>query len=266
MKLDLSDTTFLIPIRIDSIDRLENILAVIKFLRHYFNTNIMVLEASTGTNSFLMRLLPKDRKVNYMFIHDDDPIFFRTHYINMMAKETHTPIIAVWDADAIIPVKQIMQAVEQIRLGRADVSHPYDGTCLEASDILRQLFIQTGNVKYLEKNLSKMKVLYQAKSMTGGGFFLNTDKYKQAGMENEHFYGWGPEDFERYSRWQAFDYKLFRTEGFMVHLTHQRDINSHFNSVFQMKNLNLELARTRNSSRNQIIQHLKLNINEKNEN
>ena len=52
----------------------------------------------------------------------------------------------------------------------------------------------------------------------------------------------------------------------MVHLTHQRDINSHFNFVFQMKNLNLELARTRNSSRNQIIQHLKLNINEKNEN
>lgn len=85
-------------------------------------------------------------------------------------------------------------------------------------------------------------------------------------MENEHFYGWGPEDFERYSRWQAFGYKLFRTEGFMIHLTHQRDINSHFNSVFQMKKLNLELARTRNSSRNQIIQHLKLNTNEKNEN
>ena len=222
----------------------------------------MVLEASMGENSFLKRLLPKDKCIKYIFIYDDDPIFFRTHYINMMAKQARTPIIAIWDADAIAPVKQITLAVEQIRQGKADVAHPYDGTSLESSDILRRLFIQTGNIGYIEKNLNKMKIQYQPKVMTGAGFFLNADKYRKAGMENEHFYGWGPEDFERYSRWQAFDYKLFRTEGFMIHLTHQRDINSQFNSKFQMNNLNLELFRTRNSSKEQLIKYLKLENNE----
>ena len=256
MKLDLRDTTFLIPIRIDSVDRLENILSVINFLRRNFNTNIIVLEASLGVNSFLKRLLPKDRCIKYTFIYDDDPIFFRTHYINFMTMMAVTPIIAIWDADVIAPVTQISSAIEQIRLGSADVAHPYDGTSLESSDILRRLFIQTGNVDYLLKNLNKMKVQYQPKVMTGGGFFLNADKYKKAGMENENFYGWGPEDFERYSRWQKFGYKLFRTEGFLIHLTHQRDINSQFNSSFQMNNLNLELFRTRNASKEQIMSFL----------
>lgn len=258
MKIGLQDTTFLIPIRIDYIDRLENILAVVGYLRRYFKTNIMILEASTGENSFLKHMLPKDKCIDYLFFYDDDPIFYRTHYINHMAHKVQTPIIAIWDADIIAPIEQVAASINQIRQGNADVAHPYDGTCLDSSDILRKLFVRTGNVNVLVKNLNKMKVLYHPKVMTGGGFFMKTDKYKSAGMENECFYGWGPEDFERYDRWKAFGYKLFRTEGNIIHLTHQRNMNSKFNSSFQMNNLNLELFRTRNSSKEQIIKHLKI--------
>lgn len=258
MKFDLKDTTFLIPIRIDSIDRLENALAVIGFLKRYFYTNIIVLEASRGDNNFLKRLMPKDKDINYMHVYDEDPIFYRTHYINIMAKKVTTPIMAIWDADVLAPTDQILTAVEHLRLDIADVAHPYDGTCLEASDIIRRLFLQTKDFKYIIKNSNKMKVQYHPKSMTGGGLFIKTAKYIAAGMENELFYGWGPEDFERYDRWKTFDYRLYRTEGFLYHLTHQRDINSRFNSSFQMNNLNLELFKTRNFSQDQLITHLNI--------
>jgi hypothetical protein len=49
-------------------------------------------------------------------------------------------------------------------------------------------------------------------------------------MENEHFYGWGQEDAERYYRLLNLDYKVFRSNGSLYHLTHPRDINGRFKS------------------------------------
>lgn len=45
-KLDFSDLTVLLPVRIDSMIRLENLLTVIKYLQKYFVVDIKVLEAS----------------------------------------------------------------------------------------------------------------------------------------------------------------------------------------------------------------------------
>ncbi len=57
-----------------------------------------------------------------------------------------------------------------------------------------------GNANDLEANLDSMIALYGF-SATGGGFFANTLSYKNAGLENESFAGWGVEDGERYRRW-----------------------------------------------------------------
>ena len=44
MKTDLSNATFIIPIRIESDDRLRNVVTSIAFLVENFNTNIIVKE------------------------------------------------------------------------------------------------------------------------------------------------------------------------------------------------------------------------------
>ncbi len=49
------------------------------------------------------------------------------------------------------------------------------------------------NVNDLEANLDSMIPLYGF-SATGGGFFADTLSYKNAGLENESFAGWGVED------------------------------------------------------------------------
>lgn len=63
-KINLLEMSFLIPVRIDSVVRLENLLKSIECILRNFETNIYVLEAAPYNNGLLERLLPKD--INYL--------------------------------------------------------------------------------------------------------------------------------------------------------------------------------------------------------
>lgn len=60
--------------------------------------------------------------------------------------------------------------------------------------------------------------------------------YIEAGGDNEKFTGWGPEDLERFKRWEVRGYRVHRTEGAIFHLHHHRGANSGY--------FNQELYRT----------------------
>ena len=47
MKTDLSQATFIIPIRIESSDRLRNVITIVAFLVENFDTNIIVKEVDS---------------------------------------------------------------------------------------------------------------------------------------------------------------------------------------------------------------------------
>lgn len=82
-KVDFKDLTFLIPVRLDSIIRLENLLASIDSINETFATNVYVLESCSYKNKLLERILPNN--VKYVFIEDKDPIFYRTYYLNYVS-------------------------------------------------------------------------------------------------------------------------------------------------------------------------------------
>ena len=44
MKRDLKDCTFIIPIRIESTDRMRNVITILCYLNSNFDTNIIVKE------------------------------------------------------------------------------------------------------------------------------------------------------------------------------------------------------------------------------
>lgn len=256
MKINLKDLTFLIPIRIDSIARLENALAVITYLRCRFDTHILVLEASQYKNEVLHRLLPKE--IEYYFVEDKDPVFYRTHYLNQMTQKVKTNYLAIWDADVITPPEQIVDAITHLREKEADIAYPYDGVFIDTSEIIRMFFIMSKQLKVLTKNKNKMEPLYATKDMKGGAILVNVQKYIEGGMENERFYGWGPEDFERYERWEGLNYKIYRSEGCIYHLSHPRDMNGKYNSQHQMNNMTNELATIRSSSPEEIREHMNI--------
>ena len=229
-RFNLKDVTIVIPIRIDSVERIENLLAVTNHINHNYLTTICVLEAACYDNHILSRILP--RNVIYTFVEDYDPIFHRTRYINEMCTNVCTPFIAIWDADIIIPRKQVIDAVEQLRADVCDLAYPYSGKFFDTGAIIRNYYINHPTVSFLEKNYPLMNILYGERCV-GGCFIVRKEKYLQCGGENEEFYGWGYEDYERIIRLERLGMRLHRSEGHLYHLSHPRNINGTHSNYFQ---------------------------------
>lgn len=152
MRIDLTDTTFIIPVRIDSMIRLENLLMSVDSIVRYFRTRILIMEASSYQNEIIPSLI-KDDTVKYTFLVDKDPVFYKTKYLNILAKQVDTPLVCIWDADVILDHLQILDAVKQLRTRTSDVAYPYDGNFLDTSDILREHYWLHRDLDFLKKSL-----------------------------------------------------------------------------------------------------------------
>lgn len=215
-EIDLNDVTFLIPVRIDSSDRLENLRLTIQFLNSHLDTHITVLEADTKEK---VQLAGNVRK---WFVEDHDPVFHRTRYLNQMTCQTTTPYLSIWDADVIGIPSQLEAGVKLLREGEADMVFPYGKRFYAVPKFIKELYAN---------NDCRLNILNETKEYmsfmpgdwpVGGAFLVNRQAYIEAGMENEHFYGWGPEDMERVVRWDTLGYRIKRIEGPLFHLPHPR--------------------------------------------
>jgi predicted glycosyltransferase involved in capsule biosynthesis len=251
---DLTDVTFIIPVRIDTVNRLENTLVIVDFLLENFNTRLSILEASHRDTGLLRKLLPEE--VDHRFVEDSDAIFHRTKYINILARICETPFISLWDTDVIVPTEQIEETIKLLRDGEAEFVTPFQDKFLDTSDILRDLYIQTRDLGILEKHQGKMKGLYNPNPV-GGVFFANRQSYADAGMENEKFYGWGREDGDRANRWKILGYKHQHVKGPLFHLSHERGVNSSFHSVNQNDRKMAEVQRSLVMSKKELKREIK---------
>lgn len=253
-KYNLKDITFLIPIRLDSFHRLENLLLSIDFLQKYFDTNIKVLEAYKYNNSILSKLLPEN--VEYQFVKDRDPVYHRTKYQNMLLEGVETLYIAIWETDIIAYPEAIIECVEKLRRNETEVALPYNGKVMDVTPILREHYAKIKDVEFLHRNAEKMNILYNRTDLVGGAIFLNREAYIKAGKDNESFYGWGNEDFERIIRWETLCYRIFKSDTTLYHLHHTRGENSVYKSgSYTTFTLNL-LKKTRTCSQEDIFKLL----------
>jgi hypothetical protein len=244
---NLDNLTIVIPCRLDSIERLENIIVLTNILLENFDTEIIIVEGNCHYNAILKKLL--DKRVDYRFYIDNDPIFYRTHYLNREAEIIRSPLIGIWDTDVIAHPEQVIKAVEILRNNEADFVYPYDKLFLDTSPILRRMYLKEGNMDILLKNMKKMKEMYLPNPL-GGAFLANMKAYRESGFENENFYGWGLEDGERYYRWEKRGYRIKRVPGPLFHLSHGRGINSTFHDAdqpFNKKRELLSVVRTANT-------------------
>ena len=239
MKTDLTDLTFMILTRIDTIQRLENVKSVTDSLFKHFDTNLFVLEIDSQNNGILKSTL--NRKTRYQFIEDKDPVMHRTKYHNYMAKNVHTDYLAIWDTDVVIDKNSICDAMKHLREG-ADVAYPYNGFFYEVPEVIKRFYFKQRDIRILKRHASKMNMLYE-RIMFGGAVIVNTKKYLQAGGENEEIYGWGNDDFTRHARFLANSYKIYRTKDNLFHLCHPRGINSQFRNTFSKKISDFELSK-----------------------
>lgn len=222
MKYDLQDVTFLLLVKLDTIERLENVLAVLDYLSDNFNTTLTLWNVASFDNNVLNRLIPAN--VSYSFCQDYDPILHRTKYLNKMIRSAQTPYVAVWDVDIVVAASQVVDAVELLHNGN-EVVYPYDTYFYDVPSPVKSMFYKTHDITTLFSYRDFMNPLYFPYPV-GGAFIIRKETYVKSGLENEAFYGWGVEDGERFVRWNKLGLKIRRIDGPLFHLSHPRGMNS----------------------------------------
>lgn len=204
-KIDLTDLTFTIPVMHDHPDRRFNLDLCITMLQKCFDTNIMVAECKTNQFSYISQWA---RYVRY-----DHKEFHRTKMLNDMAKACHTPYIANWDADVMVPPVQLWATVDSLRNG-AEMAYPYDNIFHRIRKREAAKIFPTYDLGVFASDPAN------GTESVGGAVLWNRDKYFEIGGENEYMISYAPEDVERYERAKRLKVKIFRTKGNLYHFDH----------------------------------------------
>lgn len=249
-----SQLTIVIPVRIDCKERKENLDAVLNSLLKMTNSFVIILEADTVQRYSCKE---KSERVEYIFIHDDNLIFYRTRYLNLLLKISETNIVGIWDTDVILDCNQIKNAANAVNNG-ITLCYPYDGRFLFLSSE-QSYNVRSDVASFLENETKdKMKAPILGRPSVGGAFIVNKQRYLQAGGENENFYGWGPEDAERFKRLEILEEPIARIEGPLFHLYHPRGVNSTFDRDKRDKSNVGELIKICRMNKIELEQHIRI--------
>lgn len=212
---DLTDVTFLISVRVESAERLENLHCILKYLNKFFKTNILLLE--TGEVPVIKETeLPPS--VNYTFYYTKEKVYHITKYRNILLNKATTDIVFIYDTDVVFDPCQIYEAVSKLRHQDIAMCYPYNGEFINIAKSDRSDFLITTDIsKLINKRHLPGAVFY---SSYGGCVGIRRSDYKKCGYENELIYGWGPDDQERYRRTKIMGMKVDRVKGPLFHLAH----------------------------------------------
>lgn len=240
-KFDLSMATFIIPIRIESDDRLRNVITSVCFLLSNFDTNVIIKEVDK-TSVFHEKALPQIKDfcgdigdLTHVFEQSDSPSFHRQKVLNDMIMMSTTQVVVNYDCDVILPIASYMQAYDRIVTGTSDVVYPYGNGNFQLQVFGDDQVVTNFLVNEFDFSVFK-EVLKVYDAKYGFVQFFSRDVYIEGGLENENFVAYAPEDVERHYRYTTLGYSVSRINDVIYHLEHSRSPNSWFSNPFMHSN------------------------------
>ena len=241
---DLTKCTFIIPLRIETADRMRNITTSLIYLLSNFDTHVIIKEFDAEpifdlrVVPMLEQILPYEKlcRIDHQFEKTSEFTFHRTRLLNDMLWQVKTPVTVNYDSDILLPVESYVYAQNMIVNEHKEnedsippkVVYPYGfGNYqhqLHVGDEEVTKFINSGfDFKSFEGHIRQWDAKY--------GFcqFFDTEEYKRLGGENENFIAYGYEDDERFFRFNLLS-SVARINDFIFHLEHGRSSNSWFNN------------------------------------
>ena len=247
-RFDLTKTTFIIPLRIETADRMRNIITILIYLTRNFDTKIIVKEVDESS-VYEREVLPVLKQalepewlecIHHIFEKSEEFTFHRTKILNDMLWMVDTPVVVNYDSDILLPLESYINATNMIAKGwvhpdvengkPVKVVYPYgcgnyQFQCHVGDNEVTN-FINSGfNFEYFNGHMRQWDAKY--------GFcqFFDTEEYKKLGGENENFVAYGYEDDERYFRFNLLS-SVARIDEYVYHLEHGRTKNSWFNNPY----------------------------------
>lgn len=216
LRVDLKDVTFLMSVKVDSQDRLDNIYAVTKYLCTHFKTKILLLEADK-TPKLKRKMLHQD--ITYVFVKDKNLTLDITKYNNFLINEAKTPYISIYHPDVILPVQQVVKSVMLLRNSGYSSILPYNGNCYEVDMLLKTIFIKILDDKFLIANKNK-----QSKSLEridGDCIFFKKSIYIKTDCDDEKLECYETENTGCVKRVRPLGHETKRINGPLFHLYHE---------------------------------------------
>ena len=124
------DLTFIIPTRIESEDRLRNIISSVSYLLKHLDAKVIVKEVAPH-HTFKHRALPEIKKyadtsnLTCLFEETQQPLFCKSKVLNDLIVAADTKFVANYDADCILPLDEYYSAYGAIENNTLDVVYPY---------------------------------------------------------------------------------------------------------------------------------------------
>ena len=265
MKIDLKNTTFIIPLRVDTGDRLRNVVLSTAFLLNKFDTNVIIKEVDSERR-FEAYCLPIIKRIadttNLRHIFEvetrTDDSFHRTKILNDMVMESTTDVVVNYDTDIILPLTSYTSAVAMLEKDY-DVVYPYRFGKQGERKVKLNFTVRTqDDMNNFENYPESKKFIASSNSdsfdipfdnyfyyphQQGEGWaeygmvqFFNRKVYMDGFLENEGFIAYAPEDVERHHRWKTLGYRIGRVDNYAYHLEHERTQNSWFHNPHMQRN------------------------------
>lgn len=240
----MKDLTFLLPCRIESEDRLKNVVTSVTYLLKNFPEAKVILKEVDNQSKFKFRALPVIKKyvstenLIHIFEESDEKFFHKTRILNDLLVASDTKIVYNHDVDIVLPKRSYEIAYNAITSGNADVVYPFGcGVYQWAVNYSEELLF-----KFLDSNFD-LNILtshkFRVASSIGWGQMIKREVEINAGLWNENFISWGAEDCEFYFRLNSFGFKVGRVNEDIYHFEHGRTFNSHYHNPKFMDNHNL---------------------------
>jgi hypothetical protein len=222
---NLSDCSIVIPVHIDSMERLEHI----HFLYHFFKRNfihhqLIILEQGNEPRIDL----PPSANIQIEFIKDENE-FSLSEMSNRGASFVNRPFFCKYDADALIHPKAIFDAFELLKnQPQLALVLPYNGISYSIANELRKKMLQTADFSSLPfvkmgEAIAFQDMYLKCEHSNGLIHHFRTDVFKELGGYNEEFIGWGYEDTEMINRFHTLGYPKTLLENYNAfHLEHPR--------------------------------------------
>lgn len=230
------DLSFIIPIRIESNDRLKNCITVVSYLLTTVPGAKVYIKEVDNESNFQQHALPviKDSapvdNLYHIFQQSvPNSIFHRTKYINDLFIETDTQVVWHYDIDVLFPKTTYSRVYELLKSEQFDFVYPYgSGVFQNAVNYPVKLFDEFMKSDF-DLGILKQNS-FRLPCTVGFSQAFNRNPYIEFGMMNENFISWGCEDCEFYYRMVELGYKVGRVWDDVYHLEHSRTFNSHYNN------------------------------------
>lgn len=231
----MKDITFIIPIKIDTNDRMENCSTILRFLSLFFpESEVLIIEIDGFSKvSELRQLYPS---FSFYLVKRDD-FFSRSLATNKGIELSTRSIICIYDADILLDPKAIVNAVDIIKRGYFPIVLPYNGLVLDVKKNLRRKIISTlefDDFSKFKSFLSVPKDYDISTRWTQGGIML-ADKQTLVieGGYNQNMISYGWEDSECAERFKKLGcYYLYLKDYNLIHLDHERGVDSKPNDKY----------------------------------